>query len=409
MFDRAVGEPTHLAFDIARPSRHDVAVKHLIVAMVSFSLLGCFDFESAFHQYCDSGGCGGGGGGSSADGGNAEDGGRTDGGQPDGGTRDGGASDGGPTDVGSCDASLCLAAKYLAPTYVLWAVAAASPNDVWASGGFATWSHWDGVSWTSGKIPSELTTHSLYAVGLSPSYVFIGGYDGIFRMARDGGTWNLEHASSEDTINAVWAQSDVEQFATGNLHWIAKGDRSHWVDELRMPSAPSGTTGELSDLDGIPGHVYAVGGYDMNHAIVWRRLDAGVWAQEPVPETSSLEKVSVASAASVWAVGGSGLVLERQADAGWIQHAFPSSNDLEAVWASSASDVWVGGWAGELWHWDGKSWSAVSPPGLTADFDIFDISGAGTTDLFLAATYDTHIGSYGDQFDGGHVFHYRRQ
>lgn len=411
-----------MAFDIARPSRHDVAVKHLIVAMVSFSLLGCFDFESAFHQYCDSGGCGGGGGGSSADGGNAEDGGRTDGGQPDGGTSDsgtsdggpsdGGARDGGPTDMGTCDASLCLASRYLAPTTGMWSVAAASSNDVWASGSWATWARWDGVAWTSGRLPNNLAKNRLYAVAVTPSYVLLGGDDGIFRKPRDGGTWALDHAiDTSESVYGLWADDDDEQFATGYLHWVLRGDGSHWADELRETTTAAGDpVSPLEDIDGKPGHLYATGAYENSGAgVVWRRLDAGLWQQEPIPTNDGLESIAVVSDSSVWAVGNGGVVIERQADAGWRQHDFPATVDLEAVWASSPTDVWVGGWSGALWHWDGKSWSAVSPPGLTADFDIFDISGAGTTDLFLAATYDTHVGSYGNQFDGGHVFHYRRQ
>lgn len=389
-------------------------MKHpLFVAVICSSFLGCFDFENAFHQYCDSGGCGSGtastgGGGGTLGGGGGAGGGSTE----DAGHRDGGLPDGGPTDMGTCDASLCLASRYLAPTTAMWSVAAASSNDVWASGSWATWAHWDGVAWTSGHLPINLAKNRLYAVAVTPSYVLLGGDDGIFRKPRDGGTWALDHAidTSNESVYGLWADADDEQFATGYLHWILRGDGSHWADELRETTTPAGDpVSPLEDIDGKAGHIYATGAYENSGAgVVWRRLDAGLWQQEPIPTNDGLETIAVVSSSSVWAVGNGGVVIERQADAGWRQHDFPATVDLEAVWASSPTDVWVGGWGGALWHWDGLSWVAVSPPGLTADFDIFDISGAGTTDLFLAATYDTHIGSYGAQFDGGHVFHYRR-
>ena len=148
---------------------------------------------------------------------------------------------------------------------------------------------------------------------------------------------------------------------------------------------------------------------EWERGVVLRRVDAGDWRPEPsLPTLSDLEAVRAIDDTRVFAVGGNGTVIERQADGGWLLHPVFTTQDLTSIWASGPNDVWVGAWRGELWHYDGANWAQEQPPGIDPTMDIFSIWGWGTTDLFLVANADDQVHSYGAQFDGGFVFHYLR-
>lgn len=360
---------------------------------------GCFNFDSAYRQYCDGAGCDSGDAGIPAGASDAGNDGGVDGGVD--GGHDAGVTSG-------CDASLCLESTGTGSMKLLRAICGSSPSNVWAVGWSGTWIHWNGTRWTNGTVP--LTSVSLYACATTASSVWAGGTEGIFRLSPPATTWvrELDLRGTDDRVYGMQAASDSELYVAGWLHWTSRSDGSSWIEDFRRASAPSGSTGPLYDVSVAGRSVWAVGAFDEGDGIVLKRFDAGDWRPEPIPTLNELADVHAIDEDKAFAVGESGTVLERNLDGGWSLHSQFTNQDLKAVWASSASDVWVGGFAGELWHWNGTQWQQEAPAGLTTSMDLEDIWGSGTTHLFVGASYDSKVGSFGEQFDGGYVFRFRR-
>jgi len=420
--------------------------------VVSVLLLSasCFDFDGAYQSFCADGRCDGGlrddaGGGSFdggatqkdagaiRDGGTPTDAGAFDSGSPDAGGVDAGvhdagivvdagnaAPDGGGVDAGSvidagsppvdagCASALCLSSIFAAPTKAMWAISGTSAADVWATGRSGTWAHFDGSAWSAGA--EVTTTMTLWACSVSENFVWAGSFFGVHRRPKTGGSWALRFSSGDDSVAGVFAPNDSQIFATGSTYWLAVGDGTTWVDEYRLTTAPSGQLGPLNSIHGAGGSFWVVGAYNAGDGVIARRADAGVWLSEVIPTTDELNAVFALDAVHAWAVGESGVVLSRSSTGTWVETAPRFTNEaLRAVWASRTDDVWVGGNGGTFWRFDGLTWSQLQPPGLHPRMDIEGITGFGDRDLFVVANYNTGIGSFGAQFDGGHVMHFTRE
>ncbi len=70
----------------------------------------------------------------------------------------------------------------------------------------------------------------------------------------------------------------------------------------------------------------------------------------------------------------------------WGKIAIPSSNLLSAIWVNAANDIFIGTSAGEILHFDGTTWSAMTT-GTT--YQIKDIWASSSTDVFAVAANDT--------------------
>jgi hypothetical protein len=155
----------------------------------------------------------------------------------------------------------------------------------------------------------------------------------------------------------------------------------------RVASLPT-----TSDLHAVTGAPNPAGGYDLYavgdkgavlHLGGGAPTSATGWVADQAPGDANLRAVWV-SPALAWAVGDAGALLTRSAPSVWSAVS-PSvtSDDLRGVWASGPSDVWVvgGNTSGELFYFDGQTWSKEGT--LPAVAPLAAVSGTGPDDVWL--------------------------
>lgn len=106
-----------------------------------------------------------------------------------------------------------------------------NPNNLWAVGTYSTSTqqvpiilHWDGVSWTSSKIPAQAYNGALYGVvALSPRDVWAVGNNQtntFFSMRFNGARWNVVNGPSiASPVNFI--QLDSVSAASKNDIWVS--------------------------------------------------------------------------------------------------------------------------------------------------------------------------------------------
>jgi hypothetical protein len=257
------------------------------------------------------------------------------------------------------------------------AVAAISPDDIWAVGYHTNVAydralilHWDGALWNI--VPSPDPGYAVYLTGVSGAAandVWAVGYRGqgpyqAIILHWDGSAWTQVQAPCSGTceyprLNGVKAISADDVWAVGSyaspsmqallLHW----DGSSWSHigaadpnlRGRHPYAVDAATGN---------DVWAVGIYTNSLALRW---DGSGWANVPAPNIGALRGVSVLTSSDVWAVGDAGTMHWN----GSVWDAVPSPLiPLNAVDAIDSNDVWAVG--NGIAHWDGAAWTAFPAP-----------------------------------------------
>ena len=306
------------------------------------------------------------------------------------------------------------------------AVAAASPDDVWAVGtqglgkcvpwGTLT-EHWNGKEWTTVSSDSPAGSNDyLEGVGVAgpKDYWAVG-----FTQSPDdtgtplvehstGSSWTTESASSvlgwfSSQLSSVSAPSAKDIWAVG---WGSPTQTAAFAP-IVMHSDGAGFTGsspksgndggstELLAVDAVSATSIWAAGWTANadntelRAIMLHSTGGGFTEVDLGGTTSGssysqLGSISAVSPADVWSVGyTSGLVSHVDVIDPLIEHfdgktwdEVPShlatGIELEAVTADSADSVWAAGYSytgagGQvLIHWDGKKWSRVVAP--TAPF-----------------------------------------
>jgi hypothetical protein len=273
-----------------------------------------------------------------------------------------------------------------APHGVLYAVAAASPADVWAVGAREINSaanpvtlidHWDGSAWH--VVPSPTMPGLLDALAVaSPSDIWAVGFRKIDNGLKpeqtlvehwDGVRWQVVPSPTPtkfgDGLGGVTVISPDDIWATGD-EGISRFDSvpmaEHW-DGHAWSVVPMPTQGFTSGLRGIgsagSGNVWAVGWYDVETPTgtvtftMSERWNGHHWSIVSTPSPTGddlLDGVAVLSAHDVWAVGSSGF--NRTFVLHWTGHAWttlPSQflsgavNNLWSVSAPSATDLWAAG------------------------------------------------------------------
>jgi hypothetical protein len=295
---------------------------------------------------------------------------------------------------------------------LLTSVTAIAPADVWALGywrpGDSTTyaqpltEHWNGNSWSVVGAPevanssTELfavnadSSADVWGVGISLNYpVDITGPRGrAFAIHWTGSSWSIVPTANlvapiagpgvdVSELNGVkvlapndaWAVGDGQDY-TGNtpasvdMAFIEHWDGNTW-NQVAAPVHQSGDF--LSDVQGIHGDMWAVGGQGQNGSSTsdnvltehWNGLN---WTEVPgqTPGLSAnLFALGYINSTTVYAAGASAYtspgtsqeqdntLVEQWNGTGWSQLASvnpTSSQDLDAIAALSTSDLWVGGY-----------------------------------------------------------------
>jgi hypothetical protein len=128
------------------------------------------------------------------------------------------------------------------------------------------------------------------------------------------------------------------------------------------------------------------------------RLDAGEWLPivSPLPYDLPYQLLwhLWSDGDVLWIAGDRGSVLSLE-DGGWRVHELSTTTEVTAVWGGDATDVWVATGGGDLFRWDGATWSDVPWPNLAleggdacaGDSAVIGIWGIGI-DLFLHTGYE---------------------
>ncbi len=249
----------------------------------------------------------------------------------------------------------------------LHSVSALAENDVWAVGvsyntertrGSTLIEHWNGSSWSvvPGPNPSSFVNQLNAVAAVSPNDVWAVGTaptptDTVLILHWNGAAWSVVPnptngipltnlaALAVISANDIWAVGSGligDESATATLHW----NGTAWS------VIPSPNVGP--EVDNSLAGVAAVASND-----VW-----AVGTQQPTSLTDP-----------------STLILHWNGSA-WIivPNASPQGSHLQAAAAVASNDVWATGYseAGTLAeHWDGTSWTIVQGPGIRGGEPLF--------------------------------------
>jgi hypothetical protein len=269
----------------------------------------------------------------------------------------------------------------------LLGVAAASPSDVLAVGGFNPGQpptalltkpyaeHWNGTGWSATRVPLGTAYPSGQAAQLN----------GVTEVAPGNG-W------------AVGTVSDPASFASKTLayHW----DGTAWT---RSPTPNPAGPSQTNELNAVAARsaadVWAVGGDNYETVSLVLHWNGSAWRQVSVPDIGSLDAVTVAPG-RVWIAGGD--QVDQFNGTTWTKLPAPQSGLIITGLAGNAAGLWAVGYVeftcgeGQVCtssaaaQWNGTAWTAVPAGGGTAlsgvvaaGSQVLAASGPGVVQLSL--------------------------
>ncbi len=263
------------------------------------------------------------------------------------------------------------AAQPSGTTVQLNAVWAVSPQDVWAVGRSATVLHSTGTgTWTEVATPLVSRGLSVWASGSAD--VFISGLAEIVHF--DGTTWT-SMALPQEVLDGVlyvyslWGSAPDDVFAVGEGGLILHYDGVAWT---RMSS---GTSVFLNAVAGSgPRDVYAAGvdGVVLHwDGLAWSPLPSGVTQEIFAVALRGVEPIIAGPGVLQSLAPGVPVIVVTQS---------PTTDKLTAVWALGPSEALVASAYGEIYRYDGSSWTPLPTPGGTDA--VWSMWGASRTDVF---------------------------
>jgi enterochelin esterase-like enzyme len=176
-------------------------------------------------------------------------------------------------------------------------------------------------------------------------------------------------------LNSVWASSESDVFAVGELGTIVHYDGSVWSPmESRTVKNFTGVWGSSSNDVFATGTGGAILHYD---GAAWSKMDsgfpfwiAGVWGS---------------SGSDVFAAGEGGMILHYDG-AAWSPVFSGVFDTLTSVWGSSGSDVFVVGAEGRILHYDGQTWL---PQESGTSEQLWNVWGSSNQDVFAVGEFGT--------------------
>jgi hypothetical protein len=274
-------------------------------------------------------------------------------------------------------------------------VFALDAEHVWAAGEGGHILFYNGRGW--GLQYNGTTAHLIDITASDPNNVWAVAWDGrIYRS--DGLTWELVNETGERLScittadeNHVWAASWV-----GNVYFY---DGMEWRRQAEFGE-------EIFDIQAVaPDNVWAVGGrYNefpgghepMGPGYVYF-FDGTSWSKDHEVE-EMLFGVSAVDENNVWAVGERGLLLAFDENS-WVQYRAPTRDPLWAVSAADEDNIWaIGSVGGEIFYFDGSSWSIQYKISLGKDvegvIETRDISAADKEHIWVVGSEGIYFGSY---------------
>ena len=253
---------------------------------------------------------------------------------------------------------------------LLYGVGGSGPNDVWAMGLYTDPAigdqtlvlHWDGAQWAQMQTPAPFVDYMITAVAaLAPDNVWAVGGHGTPKLFHfDGAAWSTSYLPNPGQFGFSVEASDLVALAPDNIWAVGWYDITgtawlrtavwHWNGTswavIPSPNMPDGFGGSypstlLSISAAGPNAIFAVGEGRIGATFfpLAMRFDGASWQLQNTPVSAAgdgrLRAVSAASANDVWAVG--------------------TANDH----TTSIGGGWKQSFA---LHYDGSAWSVVPTP-----------------------------------------------
>ena len=193
-------------------------------------------------------------------------------------------------------------------------------------------------------------------------------------------TWCVETAPVTGTpiLHAISAVSASDVFAVGDAGTIIERTGGNWV------AMTSGTT---ADLRGV---------WALSSTDVWASGVGGVILHYDGTSWSSLSSGSTVDADAVWASGpsdvwfaGSSVVL-RWNGSTFTKYTFAGT--MLAVSGNGPNDVWVTGENTNVHHWNGSTWTTLTPGSGTSSY--LTVLAVGSNDIWATDFMPTKQGAH---------------
>jgi len=226
---------------------------------------------------------------------------------------------------------------------------------------------------------------TMWSVRTWSSYQAMAVGDNGTALLWNGVAWTPTATGVTENLFSVWGRSPSDVWAVGQFGRILHWDGAAWTSITSpTPETLTGVTGAGADL-------WACG---TNGALL--HYDGTSWSVIPPLTADGLLEMFSTGVNDVWAVGSGGVAHHYDGTA-WITTTTFTASALFAIWGRSAADIWIGGDNGTLRHWDGAAWSAVASPNAGSVSSIW-----GTADGKAMATVRPAAAAQGElwAYDG---------
>jgi hypothetical protein len=252
----------------------------------------------------------------------------------------------------------------------LWAI---SPTDIYAVGAGSTVLHYNGTVWS--LLPSPGLGTLLGVWGVTGDTVWVVGTAGG-RARWNGSAWTtFTTPTVTDTLYAVWGSSTSNVYAVGQAGTILFFNGTAWSTVTITGSATPSLTGVGGTADGDT--IYAVA----RAGVIVTNLGAGGnWNTVTSPVTTDLLGIWGIHN-TFYAVGAGGVILTNPGTgtAAWTTMTSTFTGQLEEINGTSTSDIYAVGDNGAVLHYNGATWSIVTPPFVSTLYAVSDGGSGGTT------------------------------
>jgi len=248
--------------------------------------------------------------------------------------------------------------------------------DAWAVGDSGTILQWNGNSWSSVTSPTSLNLYSVFFLNSSSGWA-VGGSSSNGVILNYNGSWSVwnkisfsGNASGTDTVNATLYS--ITMNGTGSIGWIvgANGTTLGW-NGVAWFGLPSGTTNTLRGASMIHNSTEAWAVGDNGTIIHW---NGSAWSNMTSPTSANLYSIVIVNETNGWAVGGSasnGIILnfaspswtvwnrinfggQVNSTAGYVTDSVNAT--LYSMSVDTASSAWAVGGSGTVLYWTGTEW-----------------------------------------------------
>ena len=249
---------------------------------------------------------------------------------------------------------------------------------------------WDGAGWLGvASPPGSGDLLSVYSVSLTDAWA-VGETDTIIRW--NGASWNGPMVAP--TVGAVDYRSIRMVSATDG--WIAgtlnptsnEGLLLRW-DGTAWSIIRSYVTLDLNNMFLLPGGAEGAAVGDAETIIHW---SGSTWFAQTSPTFARLNAISMVTTNDGWAVGAAGNIFKYDGRSWSHYETLPSGVALYGLDIRTSTDGWAVGdppaaaFPPTILRWDGAAWTVVSPSGVALGQSLYAVDALSATESWAVGT-----------------------